>query len=332
MNLDPALERTLRAVLEQDRPQNGAPADLRAVVLGLPDHQREPFWLRLIRGPSLAVAALGVAATAVALAAAGFARLSITTVAPAAPGTTSPGFDPTVMGQGLVTQFVPLAQALGLIVVIVAGSAAVLTFLSPNSATNRGRITIIAGLVGVAIGLALMRLDVGLTRGGVAGNAIGYTTSANPQFGSEFVLISVAEPGEPVVGVVSIRNTSALPVRLEGLMAYGAFDPNADGNQWTGLWLNSDPNSHGVPGPDVLVPFRPITLEPDHEVNVYLAGRAGRCAYGPDYDPDSPPTQPMVFSQAGPEFTFVYSVFGLTAQAVVDSGEIFVFPARDGCA
>ena len=329
---DTSLEARLRATLVDMRPAEGAPSRLRVRVESIPHQPRDPMWMRAVKGRGIWFAATGIAVVAIAIATAGFSRIPWLSLPSGAPTTTSPGFDPALVGPGLIADdFAPLPDLFGMLLVLNAAAVAFATFIGPRIGTNRGRVVVVIALLGIAIGFGFMRPPIGLTAGGLRGAPVGYTWSAN-QFTNQNAWISIADPGDPLVGIISLRNTSAVPVRIEGLISYGPFDPDAAGTQWTALWIQGDPAEGGDPGLDSVVPFVPRTMEPGEELNVYLAARAGRCSYGPGYDPDNPPSESLSFSAAGPEFTFAYSVFGLVTKAVIDSGEIFVFPSRNNCA
>jgi hypothetical protein len=206
------------------------------------------------------------------------------------------------------------------------------TFFSPRAGTNRGRAIILAGILGVLLGIGLIRLDVGLTRGGIGGAPLGYVVAPVGPFGDDRSLyVLTAAPGSPSVSMFSLRNKGALPIRIEGVVVGEDYDDLVVGH-WTALWVPPGGPGFDAPGLEAIRPFEPVTLQPGDELQVYAGGVAGACAYGPTFDPtteDQPDYAGM--SQIGPEITVAYSVFGLASMAQIDIGETFGEPSRNGC-
>jgi hypothetical protein len=331
MTTDTRLDRALRTVLSEQRPDGGAPASLRARVLNIPDSVREqPAIMRFVRAIGVPLAAVGAAATAVVLTAFGMTRVPIQGLPPGTVGGAVRGFDPSIEGPGLVTEVLPTAVIAGLLLIVVAAAVTAGTFFSIRASTGRGRTIILLGVLGVAAGIGLIRFDAGFSASGYRGAPLGYVEAPSP-FHDELVWIQTAGPGESTVGVFSVRNTAAVPVRIEGIVV-GYSDEVAFGH-WTALWMPPGGPGWDAPGLDEIRPFEPVTLEPGAGLILYAAGRAGPCAFGPSFDPTRQysDTEIAGYTELGPEVEVAYSVFGLASVAVIDIEETFAEPARAGC-
>jgi hypothetical protein len=331
MTIDTELERPLRTVLSALRPAGGAPEALRDRVLQIPDSVREARAIvRVVRAIGVPLAAVGAAATAVALAAFGITRMPTQGLPPEGVGGAVTGFDPALTGPGLLTDVIPTAVIVGLSLVVVGGATAAGTFLSSRLGTNRGRAIVLAGIGIVLAGIWLIRFDFGVTAGGLRAAPLGYVEEPAGSLDHQIGWISTADPGEPTVGVFALRNTSMVPIRIEGLVV--APNP-VDVGRWTAVWMPPGGSGYEAPTLDEVRPFEPVTLEPGAEVNLYVAGRAGRCAFGSTFDPirDGSATAFAGYSAVGPEVTVAFSAFGLTSIAQVDIGERFAEPARNNC-
>jgi hypothetical protein len=332
MTAEMRFEGTLRTALRAQRPAAGAPAELRSRVLEIPIVMRnEPMALRLLRGFGVPMAAVGIGAAAVALAAVGFTRAPVTGLPPVSGGTPT-GFDPSIVGPGLITSVAPTAALLGLLVVVVAGAVAGGTFFSARAGTNRGRVIVLLGLLGVAAGIALIRFDAGLSDGSTRAAPLGYVEAPAGAFhDDQIVWVQTAAPGEPTVGLFSLRNEGILPVRIEGIVVDEHYSELQIAH-WTALWVPLGEPGPGAPGLGQVRPFEPVTLEPGAELNVYAAGMAGQCAYGPLFDPTTEDQSDYAgMSQLGPVITVAYSVFGLASTAQIDIEEVFGEPGRNSC-
>jgi len=335
MTMDRSLEPALREALDELRPHGAAPAALRSRVLAIPTTVRvESGWRRLVRPVAVPVASAGLVATAAAIAILGMATAPITLVDPVGggEGQVPLGFDPSVEGMGLVAGVVPTAAIVGILLALAGGAAAARVFFSERASTNRGRATVVLGMLLLVLGVALARLDVGLSHGSVRAGPLNYVEDKAGVLHDEIVWISTAAPGEPTVGLVSLRNASPLPVRIEGFVV----PPNNSDlivGRPTGLWMPPGGPGYGAPSLDELRPFEPVTLQQTEELNVYLAGRAGECAFGPSFDPAAEYADGEAggYSYIGPRITVAYSVFGLTSTAEIDIEEIFAEPTRGGC-
>lgn len=326
------LERQIRAVLIDRRPAGGAPEALRARVLAVSVvHPHRTELTGALRIAAVPLAAAGIGMAAILLAALGFTREPLVALPPAGGGVVQ-GFDPQVEGPGFIQGVIPSAIYLGVAVAIVGGAAVLGTFFGPRAGTNRGRAIILLGLMAVGAGAWLVRFDVGLVDGGLSGAPVGYIEAPTGPFDdSDTTWLEVAAPGEPTMSIFALRNTSAVPVRVEGFQ--DTYRSTADVADWTAVWVPADGPGFGAPSLDKIVPFRPITLEPGQGLTLYLAGRAGRCAFGPTFDPQREySAQELVgYRVRGPEITVAYSVFGLMATAGVSMRATFMEPHRADC-
>jgi hypothetical protein len=330
MTVDERFERQLRAALVEQRPRNGAPAALREMVLAVPDSVRAssmPF--RFLQAGVVPVSAFGITALALVLAAVGLTHAPINDLPGAGTGGVT-GFDPSLTGMGLLAESASSIVIVGALLALLGGAVAIGVFFSPRSGTNRGRLYILVGLAGLAAGVGLVRLDIGLLGGNVGGAPLGYVPADSSMASGPAVYYELAQPGDPTVLIFSVHNTSALPVRIEGLVIPMHDGPTAE--HWTALWLPPETEAQGAPGLDAIRPFAPFTLEPGALSTMYLAGRAGPCAFGPSFDASlAPGAQVDASAEFGPSLTIAYSVFGLSNTAEVDIGEKVVEPQRDNC-
>jgi hypothetical protein len=125
---------------------------------------------------------------------------------------------------------------------------------------------------------------------------------------------------------LSIYNPGPLPLRLEGIVEETTAEaPNMP--RWTALWVGHfvDMSPNAV---EQLVPFAPLTIQPGSELQVSLVGRAGLCAYGPDYTLD---TVVQGWATRESDLTFAYSVLGLQATSKVLFTASLVEPYREHC-
>jgi hypothetical protein len=324
------LEQALRGLLRDQLP-DVAPGSLRARVERIPEAQRLGGWsFELVRSLLVPATAIGLAVVAVAVAASGVTRAPVDRMPPGGAGGIPAGFDPSITGLGMLTGIVPLAMLLGGALAISCGAFAAGVFFSARSGTNRGRAFVLLGLLGVAAGIWLVRLDIGLTGGNVRGAPLGFVEAATEEYADVTTWYETAEPGEPIVVVFSIYNDSAVPVRIDGLVM-----PSGHGtsSHWTALWLPPVGQEAGAPGLELVRPFQPVDLAPGGLQVFYLSGRAGLCAFGRTFDPDAEYQEGQVggYTESGPTFTVAYSVFGVSNAAEVDIGERMLEPLRGGC-
>jgi hypothetical protein len=318
-----ALEVRLRSTLVELRPPHGAPHLLRARVAVIPETQARTWWRTPARVFARAVALAALVAVVIALSA---LRPTLGPVAPGGPGAAPPAaFDPMIEGPGILRYevrtlvLVPLVAALG--VALVGGRWA----LRRRGQALVIRVAIVAVLAGA---IASPALQPGFEMGSAYGPMVGYDLHADPPPGADYptVWYETAEPGGPLALVLTVRNPGPLPIRLDGLVeTQTAATPLIQ--RWTALWLGTDRNTIGNPL-DELVPFTPTTVEPQQELQVYLVGRAGLCAFGPGYTLASPLTG---HSSRGRTIEFAYSVLGLGSTAPFELPMSLVEPYRENC-
>jgi len=332
MTNNSAFEAQLRRQLAATRPTEGASTTLAARVRDIPERVRlTPPAIALLVRAAVPIAAVGLAAAALLIASFGFTRAPVVGLPPDSVGAAVVGFDPAIQGTGLIDDYVRSAALVGLAVVLLSGAVGVGTFLGPRAGTRRGRLMILGGVLGVFAGIGLIRFDVGLTVGGLRGAPLRYVEAPAPALGDTPILwFSTAATGEPTVGTFSLRNTSALPVRIEGLVGYSK---DLGIRHWKALWIPVNGAGLDAPALDQIRPFEPVTLEPMQELNVYIAGIGSPCAFGPAFDPEAEYSAQDLegYTQLGPGLQVVVSVFGLTSMETVDVGETFAEPIVPGC-
>lgn len=336
MTTDATIERAIRAALADLRPEGMPPTALRASVMLIPTTlRREPVWRRLARAFAVPVAAAAIAATAILVAVFGLTRAPLVRVPPSGGGAQPPviGFDPSLEGMGFITATIPSLAIAGVLFIVVGAAVAARTLFSAGASTNRGRATVLLGVVAAIAGVGLTQLDVGLAEGSLRGAPLGYVEEPGSELQDQLVWVATAAPGEPTVGIFSLRNTAAVPVRIEGIVVPSNYD-DIVGWQWTALWMPADSPGWSAPPLDEVRPFEPVTLGPGEDLSVYLAGRAGPCAYGPTYQPGGgEESNPGLggWTPLGPEITVAYSVFSLAGTTMVDIGQTFAEPRINGC-
>lgn len=333
MTDEPSLEQRLGASLATLRPVDGAPVALRARVLGIADERRSSW---LARPPRLAVTVLCGAV---------IAALSLTVLlgplhgnlgvgsGNEAPAPSASLFDPTAEGPGVLYGVLPT-------LLIVPGLIAAVAILLAVRHLRRARW--IGGWIGALQLLALVTIAAGAVglmlhpgfewRGGVIGPVIGYDLQQRPPPGSlddVEVWYENVSPGDPLVILVSITNPGPLPIRIEALVE----DPNAKDmviTRWVGMTALPDPRDL----PDIAnVPaFAPVTVEPNDQLYVYLAAKAGPCSFGPAFSLDMTDFSDLSgYSNRGRIINFAYSVFGLESTAPFELPVTLVEPLRNRC-
>jgi len=327
------VEQRLRQAFVSTRPAGGLGSATRKAILDIPaSAPAHGAIARLGRSVTVLAAAAAVGALAIVLAAVGIMRVPIEGLTPPNGGAPPNGFDPAITGSGLIAGVPPTAMLLGLALVLLGGGTAVANFISNRSATNRGRVLVLAGIAAVLAGIWLVRFDVGLRVGSLRAGLLGYVEAPAGPLDQALVYVSTASPGQTSVGIFSLRNTAALPVRIEGLVVSLGNDALASG-RWAALWMPPGGAGYDAPPLDQVRPFEPVTLGPGEEINVYAAVRAGNCAFGPSFDPTKKYSDAELvgYSQLGPDVTIAYSVFGLASTAQIDIDEAFAEPIRANC-
>ena len=332
MTIRDTFDGDLRAVLVARRPIDGAPASLLARVERVPEDIRLAHPIAgILQRFAVPIAAVAVAGLAVLVAVVGFGREAVVNLPPGGSGVIATGFDPLIKGPGLLVRPGQSLIIVGVALFILSAAVAGGTFFSPRTSTNRGRLLVLIGLAGMAGAAGLVAFDGGLRDGSIRAAPLGYVEAPTGPLQQDLIWLSTAQPGEPTVGLFSLRNGGPLPLQIQGIVVGEAYEALNVGH-WTALWIPADSPGFSAPGLDKIRPFEPVTLDPGEEVQIYAAGLAGRCAYGPSYDPTREEDRALAgLSQLGPEIQVAYSVLGLETMTVVDVGETFAEPTRNDC-
>jgi hypothetical protein len=263
---DDIFERDLRALLAARDP-GPAPAAL-AMLVG--------SRLETDHGPQRLVAMGRWAGTAAVLAA--LAAVLILTVVVSRPTAVTPGSSPLPTpaqpysiqpGDGVVTEdHVPVAQEIAALVAL-AG-----LFVMVRLTTDR-RVRI-----GAILGIALIVLVTARIGTSDAIGFVGGVTSVEPgaSGASDPPGMHVSVTGDrPFTIIVTITNTSRLPLTIEGLPVQGTNTVNGRTQpRLVGL------GAHSVCCTATAVqPFQPTILQPDGSVDLAIGGLAGDCAVPP---------------------------------------------------
>jgi hypothetical protein len=336
MTIDRDLERMLGSALREQRPIGGAPPALRSRVDSIPEaFPSEWLVVRVLKRHTVTIAGAGLAAAAVVVSAVGFSRAPVIGLPSGGVAAQPTGFDPAIEGVGLLTGVVPSLAYVGWAVAALAAIVAFRELFSVRSGTTRGRVLIVLGVVIAGLASGMARLDGWgwLSRGSTAAVLLGYDLEAPPSvfdLGGD-VYYETAAPGEPTASMFSVRNTSILPVRIEGIVVPEGYASLA-GAHWTAVWLAPSDAWDEIVGLDRVRPFEPTTIAPGEELQIYLIGRAGPCAYGPSFDPtDEADPDYAGASQLGPFVTVAHSVLGLTSTVAINTETTFVEPTRNAC-
>lgn len=316
----------LRSVLLETEPTTGAPAALRERVRRIPLERgtAQPVvevkhWFAGAARLVAAIALLGVVGVVVAL-----SGLSLT--APEAGGPTAPPtgpvFNPAVDGVGIVAnpghalRIVPwfIAPALGAVLLVV----------------SRGRprlwrlLAIAAAVAGLGVAY-VVSTQPGITFGNIHGPGVGVRLDAPSATTGDDVFLVSAPRGSNFMVLVAVRNGGSLPVLVLGVVAER---PSLDGGwlpRWTAVGMDPD-QTGGVSPIEQARPFEPLELQPGEHVNLFLVGRAGRCALGP-----SGTASGGVLSVSY-TIPVAISVLGLTEVSEVDPPFVVAEPQNADCA
>lgn len=281
---DLRLERELRELL-RGRDPGPAPYGLRGRVDRVPEGH--PVGRRAssqARSALLVVAGLAVAA-ALVVAIAPLAGIrepwngSGSSPVVSSPATGVP-FDPTLVGPGVMTE--PLTDPMP--VVLAAGIfLAIAAFAIPG---RRRVIPFALVAILVAYTVAATQLPVSMQDSGY-GQGLS-TLMAEPRPPSrEEILWQLAGPREPFSAGVWVSMDAAVPVTLEGIIETWTEEDRDPGRPtWRAVWLDEQGDSGGMTGPGT--PFHPVEYRPGEHWPLWLVGRAGACALGPQFDPEHP--------------------------------------------
>ena len=327
--VDAAFEGWLRGAMRGLSPEERAPDALALRILSIPDQPSRPGLFARIRDgqPGALLAAGFAAAVAVLLLSTAF-RLQ-----PAGPGAIdSPGttFDPTIVGPGIVTSTFP---SLAIARWALAGAALVFALVQLFGRRPASRMAMILGGLGLLVAYLvspLLRLDPGLQNGGFDALPLGFGIDApEGPFDSRDLWYETADPGQPTTIVITLRNAGPLPVRFDGIVGdlgevFLAAQP------WRAVWLGTLGDDGSVAGIERASLFEPTTIEPGNELQVFLVGRAGPCAYGSTFQlGDDSQTGALQISRI---VEVAYSVFGLSSSTQLELRMDLAEPLRADCA
>lgn len=325
------VERALRGLLAERRPADGAPDHLRHRVERLPELVGAPprfGRIRTLAGVLAAAASLAVATLLVALLVSGRGVQPLVQGVGAVP---SPGttFDPTIDGPGIV-DYVPPTLPYGAMAIGVIATVLAVVFLIRFRRLRRVP-DIVGGVVLAIAAVSAIALSFhpGFVFGNQYGPVLGYGIQVTAAPGSDGpdTWYDTAAPGQPIEIEFTIRNPGPLPIRLLGVVQ----DPFAKQQviyRWSALWLGGDPNDARteIESPQ---PFKPVDVQPDGSMRVYLVGMAGKCAYGPTFSLANNPE--IAYVSRGRQIHFAYSVLGLPSGGDVTLPVALVEPTVNGC-
>jgi len=128
-------------------------------------------------------------------------------------------------------------------------------------------------------------------------------------------------PGEAFSYVVSVRNTSPLPITILGLPS-AAEGPVGSDYHWNGLGLLRDPAIVSA-APEDVVPFQAVNLDSGEEVVLVVAAAGGSCA---------DPTADVVTKEGtGRGLEIVYDVLGWRIDGFITPLAHVSVPVIPGC-
>lgn len=326
MSGDSGLERGLTAVLVDLRPAGPAPAALRDRVLATPERLGyRPRLARLLqRLPSLAGAAALVAA-AVVIAAVVLRSPGASVVPPGVVGTPRTAFDPNLEGPGILrsveTTLTWMPTVIGVVAIV-----GFLYVLSRGRMRLGWRVLALLGCVLVGLGALVLR-TVNVRDGSATAILSGFAVQVPGVEGFDGTgqFFETAGPGDHSVIMFSVRNTSAIPVTIDGVLV---DEPVSDDvPTWSAAWLPTV-QTLAINGLDDLRPFAPTVVAPGAELDIYLVGKPGRCAYGPTFTLNSPIAGSYGLDDSA---RVAYSAFGLRNFAIVRTRLDAMEPIREGC-
>lgn len=322
---DSSLDEAIRGLLAGRRPRGGAPAELHAsIVLITASSHGGTVTRRVI--PAIAWM-LGLAAVAGALALVVVYGLSATGVVPGAspvPSGPSPTFDPTITGPGIVGY---PSDTLHTVPWLLGGVAAVtLSAIALGSRHIHRRLISASAAVAILVVSFMFSTQPGVSYANAYGGVVAIVM-VEPPPGSDGRPVGYvsAKPGDPYAIVFNVTNDGAMPVRVLGLVQ-SPPDAAPRAMAWAALWMVSGVNG-GVPGPEQSAQFEPFDLNPGDFVVLYLVGRAGPCAIGHPFDPDTD----QLTGTSRDRVQLAYSTFGLTAVSNVPLPMVVVEPELDNC-
>jgi len=338
MTSEARLESLLRSVLAEQRPANGTPPGLRERVAAIPEnHGSRPWfmppWLGRLAPIGASIASVAAVLVILAIASHGPA------IAPGPGGGSGPPptvttFDPTLEGPGLLTDVLPTTEiarwALATLAVVVLAR-----FLIGGSErrTRRGKIVALVVLAAALLLVGRVGPEAGLSRGSAGAVLLGYDVddaAANPPGASSpyALYYENAAASQPTAIMFSVRNNGPVAIRIEGVVVPRVSEGYVPAH-WIAAWLPPAGRDYEIVPLEQVQRFTPTVVEPDHELDIYLVGRAGPCAYGPAFKRTT--TGDATFTTLGPTFTVAYSIAGLVSTVDIDTQMAFSEPQRTGC-
>lgn len=332
---DQSLEGSLRGMLGERRPENGAPAELHERVARIP----EEVGLRAGRGSSRLVARIAggmaglAAAAAIVLLVVG--ALTSRPVVPEVGSAPAPGapvatFDPAIEGPGIVrpsNEYSPPPDSLVSVPWVVAAIGGVVLGAVALTGGRLRRLAALAGVLILAVGANGLSSHPGFETGSAWGPRTGLDVQveALSASGGVDVWYVTAEPDGPIVFAFDVRNPGPLPIQLLGVVQ-DEF-PTSSFPSWTAVWLHEDANG-GLPAVEDATPFRPVEVPPDGHVALYVVGRAGACAFGPSFRLEDVSDHASASSR---QMQVAYAVLGLSSVGEVELPVALAQPLSEEC-
>lgn len=274
---DSQLESSLRELLANRRPREGAPTALRTHAAQLTEigGRRHFGGAGSLAGAAVSVAIMAACVLVVSLATAPGVMGPAATPGPIEP---VPTFDIEAIGHGIVPGADDLRGGAAKVLYV---AAIVLAFV----AITRWRRFRLAVALTAAVGVAGAAWALDVFPGPTGGNAWGYPRPAEIREPPELsdgrtVAILRGAPNEPFWMVATVKNAGWLPVTITGLIEDPADRDVRSGPHWAAVWL-APGSQHGIPAIEQTQPFRPFVLQPGEIAPLYVVGRSGRCIAQP---------------------------------------------------
>jgi hypothetical protein len=332
---DQSFEGALRGMLEERRPGNGAPAELRDRVARIPEEVRPGAAHGSIRPMASIAGSLAGLAAAAAIALLVFGALGSRPVVPdvgsaPAPDAQVATFDPAIEGPGIVTpsdEYPRPAESLSSVPWVVAAIGGVVFGALALTGGRSRRLAALAGVVALAIGANGLSSHPGFETGSAWGprTGLGVQAGALPASGGVDVWYVTAEPDGPIVFAFNVRNPGPLPIRLLGVVQDEYRSSSFP--SWTAVWLYENEDG-GLPAVEEATPFRPVDVPPDGHVALYVVGRAGACAFGPSFRLED--AEEMTYASSR-RLLVAYAVLGLSSVGEVELPVALAQPQNEEC-
>jgi hypothetical protein len=325
---DAAFEVWVAGAMRELRPVEGSSDALSARVLAIPDGVRRRTWLGRVRDGQSGVLVVAGLATAFA----GVLLWTSFRLLPSRPGAiVSPAasFDPSIVGPGIVTSMAPSLEIARWVVAGLIAFFALRLLLMRRAGSGRPLVLGGLGLLLAYVASPVVRYDPGLENGSFDALPLGFGVDApEGPFETRDVWYETADPAQPTTIVISLRNAGPVPVRFEGIVG-DLGDVFISSQPWKAVWLGPTEDHGSVAGMERASPFAPTTIAPGAELEVFLVGRAGPCAYGSTFHiGDDAATGSLHLS---PLIEVAYSVFGLLSTTSIEPRLTLAEPQRANC-